>query len=48
MNTIEFAELDWSETELEKLVGAFVRTYRRLPSRIDLEQFRALLGGRTN
>jgi hypothetical protein len=43
MNTIELAELEWSETELEELVAAFVRTYHRLPSRTDLEQYRALL-----
>jgi hypothetical protein len=46
MNTIELAELEWSERELEELVTAFVRAFHRLPSRADLEQYRALLEGR--
>jgi hypothetical protein len=43
MNTIELEELAWSERELEELVTAFVRAFHRLPSRADLEQYRALL-----
>ena len=42
MNTADVAELDWDEHEISELVQDFVRRFRRLPSRTELEVSRFL------
>lgn len=41
MNTSEIAELhQWDETDIQLLVGRFVRVFRRLPNAEDLRRLR--------
>jgi hypothetical protein len=46
MNTRELSAFDdWDESELERLVGRFVRNFRRLPSYEDLVHFHRTRSG---